>query len=161
MGLVNLYSFEKKSWVSLFDFFNLYPISGGILFACFGWIASIMFETICDELVKEEQGLILHNKYRNRKTELVKLKQRYLMIVDLVDGIQRCFGLFLLIVISGNFCRMITSSFQLMNYLRKRDWFNSAKVLYDLTLLLAHFCPLVCIPHRVRQKVKFYNFLAV
>ena len=107
MGVVNFCnSTEKKSlpWMSLFDFFNLYPISTGIVFACFGWIASTMFETISDEIVKGD----LTNKDRNRKTEIVKLKQKYLIILELVDEIQRCFGLFLLIVISGNFCRMIT-----------------------------------------------------
>ena len=152
MGVVNFCnSTEKKSlpWMSLFDFFNLYPISTGIVFACFGWIASTMFETISDEIVKGD----LTNKDRNRKTEIVKLKQKYLIILELVDEIQRCFGLFLLIVISGNFCRMITSSFQFMNFLRKRDWIDSAKVLYDLVLMLVHFCPILYIPHRIRQKV--------
>ena len=150
-----MYSSEKKSswsWFTSFDWFSLYPISAGILFVCVGWVISIMYETICEEFTQKE----LTNKDINWKYELVKLKRHYFMILDLVDQLENCFGLFLLILITGNFCRMITSSFQIMICFRKHEWLNSAKVLYELTVMLLHFCPIVYIPQRIRQKVNIF-----
>ena len=85
--------------------------------------------------------------------KLLKWKRKYLIISELVDQMQRCFSIVLLIITTSQFIRMITSSFKLMRKIHKQEWTNSMDILYRLFIELSHFIPLIYTPYKISEKV--------
>ena len=106
-----------------------------------------MLETFDKDEKQFENGLI------NWKIQLTKWKRQYLAIIDLIDQINSCFGIFLLIFITGQFVRTITTAFTILKSLRGKIW--DGTIFFSLQLLIdyVHLIPLVYTPYRIRQKV--------
>ena len=122
-------------------------------------MASIMLDTICKPPKSEEALNQIDLRSNNGSSvnwglRLLKWKRKYLIINDLVDQMQRCFGLVLLIITTSQFIRMITSSFKLMRRIRNQDWIDSGYILSLQLIEFFHFVPLIYTPYRIRQKVK-------
>ena len=129
--------------------FHCFPLSGAILFASLCWICSKMLDVTADEIVTTNDNNLKDKKMNSWKSQ-------YLMIVNLIEHIQNCFGFFLLIFIPSEFLRLILTSYYLMLDLQNRD---KAPALYNALLLLIYFflfCIVVYAPFRVQKRVRYY-----
>lgn len=88
----------------------VYPISGYVLFICFGYFSILMLETLTDHISHDKKGIEW-------------CKRCYLLIGQWIDQLNQCFGFILLILITGGFIRMISTSFFLVsNFKRSNDF---------------------------------------
>lgn len=123
--------------------FNLYTQSVTILFVCLGCMVALAVESL-----DFSPGL----KFI-RKSKLLRWKAQYLMICDLINEINHCFRIFLLIFITAQFLRMILQSFYLMKSTTKGDLNLIATCISKMAIELVRFIPLVYIPHHIKSKV--------
>lgn len=92
-------------------FETIYPISSYVLFICFGYISILMIETLSNHIT------------RNKGIEWCK--DRYLLICQWIHQLNCCFGFILLVLISGGFIRMISTSFFLVSDLKRHGIFST------------------------------------
>ena len=128
--------------------FDCYPMCTGILFVCFGWMACKMLETL-----QEESQQLFASNCNNSIDIFAKWKRHYTIICQFIEEINRSFGMFLLVIITSQIVRLITTSFYLMAMLRNQRWVDGAFSLLTFIFIFGHFCFLVYIPYRLRQKV--------
>ena len=142
---------------SLHEIFILYPYCAGLCFVCLGWIVSIMLDTLDEQYHYEQARTRVNDGMVQWKTQLIKWKHHYLDICELIEQINRCFGIFLFIFITAIYVRTITTSFAMMVSLRG-PYYDSI-VFYPLQLLQdhIHFITVVYIPNRIHQRVVHNN----
>lgn len=83
-----------------------------------------------------------------------KWNRHYLLIIDFIHQLNRCFGSLLLVLVAPAFVRVINTSFYLMIEMKGGQWTIQGTI--SLFILLAHFVSftvVVNIPHKIRQGV--------
>lgn len=92
-------------------------------------------------------------------TLIAKWNRHYLLIIDYVHQLNRCFGCLLLVLVAPAFVRVINTSFYVMIEIKGGQWTIHATI--SLILLLCHFIGftvVVNIPHKIRTGVnRFFN----
>ena len=134
--------------------FNIYPFSAAVLFSCLGAMVMEMYNNIAHPFDFKNSRQFTASIW---KAKLIQLRKHCLLVGELVNQINRCFGAFLLIFITSQFCRMITQSFHLMTSVWKHDWATGGGVLIQLLINFIHFFIVVYIPFRIRQKVLYIS----
>lgn len=85
---------------------------------------------------------------------IAKWNRHYLLIIDFVHQLNRCFGCLLLVLVAPAFVRVINTSFSLMIEMKGGQWTVHATI--SLVILLSHFIGftvVVNVPHKIRQGV--------
>lgn len=120
---------EIPLWIVLITakgaFEMVYPMSGYVLFIFFGYITILMIETLSHHI--------------NRNKEIEWCKRGYLLIGQWIDQLNQFFGFILLVLITGVFIRMISTSFFLVLNFKRNSGF-SIDLYIQIWVLLHEFC---------------------
>ena len=131
------YCFQEYSFFELFKFSaaNLsYSTATGIMILFFTVVlmTSFLFKALkhdMEKLIDNQSSLGLMD------FELQKWKKRHLLVVQLVDLINDCFGMVILLIAGHGFISFIHYSFETVSYFQKGDnW-----MYYYLTVFLHEF----------------------
>ena len=152
--------FYKKFISFSFQCAILVSWSTQILFNILIRHATIMFA----DLNKQIQDILSpNNSTRLISNKLETWRQNHVLVCQLVDNINQCFGLMLLISISCYFISFIVMSYQLykgiMNFSTVQQ-FNDEMLISALTIVLVmlknavHFVLIVLMPYQMQQEVR-------
>jgi len=91
--------------------------------------------------------------------DVVEWKQRYLIICEMVDGINRCFGPSLLIMVATCFVRMVSHLFGFIASVRRGlenpiDVIFAVHGLLILLFVFGHYCAITYAGYLMRRQVK-------
>lgn len=142
-------------WKTLIIFQSLttfYMFSGGVMFCCLGWMATIQFKILAVR-IKQEAGCL--NKVDDWKNKIETWRLHIYLISELVDKTSHIFGPFLFVLVTYSFVIMINSSFMIFtNILEEQFRKNDLSFYFALFVIqLSFFSFLVYVPHRLRESV--------
>lgn len=145
--------FSALNMVSL-----IFPYLGSILFCSLGWMASVMFQIMAEEI--DSAKLDSNDCCLMVTTSFIDgWRRRYFLIVEFVDEINRHFGFILLVITASEFVRMTNSSFHLLTEFLGQHWtLSTILVAVDYIKETIGFCFLVYVPSRIYREVIFNRF---
>ena len=154
---------RSTSLINQIQYFGFYlycvPLFNFIyLFATLCWIAYSMLDILGEQIERhhDENNKRIHSQTDFWRRRLSKWKAQYYWISEYVHSINKCFGPFLLLLISCYFVRMVNYSFMLLNFFKFSNFqWSEDCVVYTLILLkdFVQFSGLVYLPHLIRQEV--------
>ena len=132
------------------------------LFTTLGWIAYSMLDILGQQIERhhEENNKLIRLQSDFWLSRLSLWKAQYYWISEYVYSINKCFGPFLLLLVSCYFVRMVNDSFILLNYFKLSNFqWSEDCVLRAISLLkdFVQFSGLVYLPHLIRQEVRYCN----
>lgn len=177
LQITTYFSFEAIFWTSMNQsqykfvfvqsctqmrlFFFTFLFIGAFLFICMSQLVNILLEELYNE--------IWNRGHRDEKTErdssilknqmLDEWRDKYQLICELVDALNRCFGLIIVVLLAFSFIWMVNSSYYCVIGFRS---FNKANVRSTLVNLGFEVVGFICftyiayIPHTIKQKVHYY-----
>lgn len=136
----------------------IFPYLGSILFCSLGWMASVMFQIMAEEI--DSAKLDSNDCCLMVTTSFIDgWRRRYFLIVEFVDEINRHFGFILLVITASEFVRMTNSSFHLLTEFLGQHWtLSTILVAVDYIKETLGFCFLVYVPSRIYREVIFNRF---
>lgn len=150
-----LYQNFIKSCSSLLAFFITYLFIGAILFICMGRMVNILLGELKSEIIST------HNDARKLITnhQLNVWRDKYQIIGELVGGLNRCFGLLIVILLAFQFIWMVNSSYSCVIGFRDFNTNSYGPTLLNLGFeVFAFICftYISYIPHTIKQQVGLY-----
>lgn len=152
---------------------QLFPVTALILFATLGWITSLGFEALRDQLsalieaVKGEKGqlgikcLSLCGNNDAMETMMMsrlrKWKQQHVLLCDTTERINQCFGFVLLVWVSHVFVSFISTSFYFINSIFLVADENRALQIISIALFIqqsVHILLLTVVPSKLQREVR-------
>ena len=125
-----------------------------ILFCVVVYDASVMFDTITKQIER-----IFNEKSPSIASQLETWRQNHVLVCQLVDNINECFGIILLISIGSYFISSVTVPYEI--YLYASEYLNGRGPPMGLVLRfvlmqirdISHFILLILTPYKMRGKV--------
>ena len=144
--------FSKKSTynqitTALALYSKLVPISALVLYCSVVWLASVFYEEI-------HQDIISHQSNQLNQGNIRRWKYSITLINELIEQINQCFGLILLISISHFFVDLIAHSFSTVT-LKTKSHFISVIINMISKFVILWFVAFV--PVKISHNVSFRN----
>ncbi|KAI9562554.1 hypothetical protein GHT06_010007 [Daphnia sinensis] len=126
----------------------IFPYLGSILFCSLGWMASVLFQIMAEEI--DSTKLEANDDCLVVASFIDEWRRRYFIIVEFVDEISRHFGFLLLVITASEFVRMTNTSFHLLTEFLGHQWtLSTILVAVDYIKETLCFCFLVYVPSRI------------
>ena len=124
------------------------------VFICLTWMTSMILQALARDIKLRTAELPSHSDIL-MKTQLLKWRRHYGLICELVDQINHCFGLILLIFVAKQFIVCITYSFSILLDLQKDIISPQTMYLFQfLIFYLSYITLTTTICHNIRKQVE-------
>ena len=139
-------------------FYCVFLYNSIFFFVTLGWIAYSMLDILGQQIKRhrDEENKLIHSQTDIWRRWLSKWKAQYYWISEYVHSINKCFGPFLLLLISCYFVRMVNNSFILLTGFKLSNFQWSEDCVLRAILLIkdfVQFSGFVYLPYLTRQKV--------